>query len=153
MVFGELIRVFGVSQIGGVSRTKTFSVGQKLITAGLFSHVRNPLYLGNLFLSSGIVIFSNVSLLFTLLFIVLFFLQYIPIVYWEESNLKNIFGAEYEEYAQKVPRWLPLLVPKIIIRKNQKRNFWGALVSEKYTLFAAVTLYVLIWWRSGWLVI
>ncbi|MBT4088707.1 MAG: isoprenylcysteine carboxylmethyltransferase family protein, partial [Deltaproteobacteria bacterium] len=31
---GEMVRIFGVAHIGGVSRTKTYSTGQKLITSG-----------------------------------------------------------------------------------------------------------------------
>jgi protein-S-isoprenylcysteine O-methyltransferase Ste14 len=150
MILGECIRLIGVSYIGGVSRTKTYSTGQKLINGGPFSFVRNPLYLGNLFLSTGIIILANVNIFFVLAFVVFFFCQYIPIVLWEESNLKQIFGTEFEEYMQKVPRWIPALRPKTRSDNKVSPEFLASIRSEKNTLFAAIVLYLLILWRSGY---
>lgn len=151
MVLGEIVRVIGVSYIGGVSRTKTYSTGQKLITGGPFSHVRNPLYIGNFFLSVGIVVLSNVHLYFTLGFILMFMVQYIPIVNWEENNLRNVFGKEFDDYTAKVPRWFPSISSRIESDIAIKSDFKAAIKSEKNTLMAAVTLYVIVLWRSGWL--
>lgn len=150
MILGECIRLIGVSYIGGVSRTKTYSTGQKLINGGPFSFVRNPLYLGNLFLSTGIIILANVNIYFVFAFVVFFFSQYIPIVLWEESNLKQIFGTEFEEYMQKVPRWIPALRPKTRSDNKVSPEFLASIRSEKNTLFAAIVLYLLILWRSGY---
>ena len=150
MIVGECIRLIGVSYIGGVSRTKTYSTGQKLINSRPFSLVRNPLYLGNLFLSTGIIILANVSVYFVLAFIVFFFCQYIPIVLWEESNLKQIFGSEFEDYMQKVPRWIPALSSKTGSDNKVSPEIQAAIRSEKNTLFAAAVLYLLILWRSGY---
>ena len=41
------------------------------------------------------------------LFIALFAFQYHFIVLWEESNLREKFGAPYDEYCRTVPRWFP----------------------------------------------
>jgi protein-S-isoprenylcysteine O-methyltransferase Ste14 len=150
MVIGETIRIKGVSHIGGISRTKTYSTGQRLITSGLFSHVRNPLYIGNFFLSVGIVVVANVHLYFTLLFILFFFLQYVPIVNWEENNLKKVFGKEFEIYMSKVPRWLPSLSKKVESGEQVTSDYKSAFKSEKNTLLAAVLLYLIVLWRSGW---
>ncbi|MCG8336054.1 MAG: isoprenylcysteine carboxylmethyltransferase family protein [Proteobacteria bacterium] len=150
MLFGEIIRVKGVAHIGGVSRTKTYSTGRKLITSGLFSHVRNPLYIGNFFLSVGIVVVSNVHPYFTAFFIAFFFMQYIPIVNWEESNLKNVFGKEFEDYISKVPRWIPSFSDKIGNKEAVKPDYKKAIKSEKNTLVAIVILYIVVLWRSGW---
>ena len=149
LLIGELIRFTGVAYIGGVSRTRTFSTNQKLITGGIFSHVRNPLYIGNLLLSTGLIIFSNVHLYFTIGFVIFFFIQYIPMVRWEESNLKNVFGADFEEYCNKVPRWIPSLVPKMPASDKVTGEYLAAAKSEKSTVLAAVILYGLILWRSG----
>lgn len=149
MVCGETIRIKGVSHIGGVSRTKTYSTGQRLITSGLFSHVRNPLYIGNFFLSVGIVVLSNVHPYFTLTFILFFFLQYVPIVSWEENNLKRVFGQEFEVYMSRVPRWLPALTKKMDQGLKVEPDYKSAIKSEKNTLLAAVLLYLILLWRSG----
>jgi len=39
--------------------------------------------------------------------VVLFVVQYVPIVLWEESVLAEKFGPQYVAYCQQVPRWLP----------------------------------------------
>jgi protein-S-isoprenylcysteine O-methyltransferase Ste14 len=148
---GELIRIFGVAYIGGVSRTRTFSTGQKLITGGPFSHVRNPLYIGNLFLSGGLVIFANVGLYFNLVFFAFFFIQYIPIIHWEEINLREIFGKDFDAYTRKVPRWIPTLFSQYQDQEIIKGEYKTAIKSERSTLISAVFLYGLILWRSGWL--
>ena len=60
MIFGELIRIYGVAFIGSVSRTRnTETTGRELITGGPFALVRNPLYVGNLFLATGFAIYSG----------------------------------------------------------------------------------------------
>jgi len=150
MVLGELIRIIGVAHIGGVSRTKTYSTGQKLISSGPFSHVRNPLYIGNLFLSTGLTVVSNVAIFFPLAFIAIFFLQYTPIIKWEESNLRNVFGEDFDTYLKKVPRWIPRLTPGVDHTEKIKGEFKKAIVSEKNTLSAAIVVYLIILWRSGW---
>lgn len=151
IILGELIRIFGVAYIGGVSRTRTFSTGQKLITGGPFSHVRNPLYIGNLFLSGGLAIFANVGVVFNLVFFTFFFIQYIPIIHWEENNLRNNFGKDFDEYTQKVPRWIPALSPKYQDQEVIRGEYKAAIKSERSTLISAIVLYGLILWRSGWL--
>ncbi|MBU2647408.1 isoprenylcysteine carboxylmethyltransferase family protein [bacterium] len=149
-LFGEIIRILGVAHIGGVSRTKTYSTGRKIVTSGLFAHVRNPLYIGNFFLSVGMVIASNVHLYFTLGFIAFFFFQYIPIVHWEEQNLRKTFGRDFDDYIARVPRWIPTLFPKQKNKEKIKGDFKKAILSEKHTLLAAVALYLILLWRSGW---
>lgn len=151
ILLGEFIRIYGVAYIGGVSRTRTFSTGQKLITGGPFSHVRNPLYIGNLFLSGGLAIFANVGLYFNLVFFAFFFIQYIPVIHWEENNLREIFGKTFDDYSRKVPRWIPSLFSKIENQDIVQGEYKAALKSERNTLTSAIVLYVLILWRSGWL--
>lgn len=148
-VVGELIRIYGVAYIGGVSRTRTFSTGQNLITGGPFSHVRNPLYIGNLFLSAGLVVCANVHILFTAAFVLFFFIQYIPVVNWEENNLKGIFKEEFEEYTQKVPRWFPTITAQYPDQEKVQSDFAAALKSEKSTLTTTVLVYIAILWRCG----
>ncbi len=151
MLFGEFIRIKGVAHIGGISRTKTYSTGKKLITSGLFGHVRNPLYIGNFFLTVGIVVVANVHVLFTVVFIAFFFLQYIPIVRWEESNLGQVFGETFNEYLQTVPRWIPSLKRKTGIDEVVKPDYVAAIKSEKNTLAAAIALYLILLWRCNYL--
>jgi protein-S-isoprenylcysteine O-methyltransferase Ste14 len=77
-----------------------------LVTDGLFSHCRNPMYVGNILLVVGMSILSN-SLFAVLVMIPLFIFIYQAIVLAEENFLRNKFGAGFDDYCNKVNRWLP----------------------------------------------
>lgn len=104
---GEFIRalVMGLVNIqhGGKERTIYSS---DLITDGIFSHCRNPLYIGNILILSGLGVAAN-SLIFILVMVPLFIFFYQAIVLAEEDFLQKTFGAPYNEYRSKVNRWLP----------------------------------------------
>lgn len=154
VVLGELVRFYGVWHIGSISRTRTDAVGGQLISNGPFAIVRNPLYIGNLLICMGLVLFSG-AVWFLPLFLCLFFFQYHPIVLWEEENLLSKFGSEYREYLERVPRWFPDL--EVLLRQlasvnaqtyrllddEKKPDFVATLRSERNTLAAIVVLLVL----------
>ena len=78
----------------------------ELSTAGPYSVVRNPLYLGNLL---GIVGFGcAVEQPALAVFLGLVFALFYPaVVAKEETHLAKIFGERYAAYCAAVPRWLP----------------------------------------------
>lgn len=82
-----------------------------LVVRGLYHSVRNPMYvcvvlvlLGEaiFFQSQAILIEAGVFFLCTHLFVTLY----------EEPALRKQFGASYEDYVQKVGRWIPRLPDK-----------------------------------------
>jgi len=79
---------------------------KKLIVNGLYRYTRNPIYLGSLLIVLGFIAWSGSRLV--ILYFLFFTLAYnILIIFIEEPILRNMFGAEYEEYCKHVPRWLP----------------------------------------------
>lgn len=78
---------------------------KKLVIIGMYRFVRNPMYIGILFLLFGEAIFfkSFVLLGYTACVYCLF---QIFIIGFEEPMLKTKFGKEYEDYCKIVPRWL-----------------------------------------------
>lgn len=76
-----------------------------LVTDGLFAHVRNPLYGGNLLIIAGLLLVHNAPAVY-----VLgggwFLLTYIAIVAAEEAYLREKFPT-YADYCREVPRWWP----------------------------------------------
>mgnify|MGYP001275265373 FL=1 len=76
-----------------------------LVTTGIFSITRNPMYLG-LFLSilSTILFFGSWFGIIILMFFVWYInkFQIIP----EEEAMEKLFGNKYDEYRQNVRRWI-----------------------------------------------
>jgi len=79
-----------------------------LAATGPFRIVRNPIYL------AGIVLLTGVGLLYRSWHIkelvlpgVLFVYFHLAIVRVEEPALRRLFGANYDAYCRRVPRWLP----------------------------------------------
>ncbi len=81
---------------------------EDLVTEGIFSHCRNPMYVGNVLVLAGLGLVAN-SLWFMAVVIPLFLLFYHAIVAAEEAFLRKKFGADYDAYARDVPRWIPRL--------------------------------------------
>jgi protein-S-isoprenylcysteine O-methyltransferase Ste14 len=74
-----------------------------LITDGIFSHTRNPMYLGILFIYIAFISLS-ISLISVVLFILVFYV-YAKMVDYEESILEKTF-EDYKEYKKRVPKWI-----------------------------------------------
>ena len=85
----------------------------KLITTGVYSIVRNPVYSAFLFIFTGILLFTLNCILLILPFVFWAFLT-ILMKNTEEKWLKNEFGKEYEEYLKEVNRVIPWLRNKKI---------------------------------------
>lgn len=79
---------------------------RRLITAGPYALVRNPLYLGTLLISGGVALMSG-SWMVLAVSTALFWSGYAAIIRWEESRLDDQFGAVYREYFDTVPRLVP----------------------------------------------
>ena len=81
---------------------------EELVTTGIFSHCRNPLYVGNILMLLGVGILAN-SLVYVAIIMPLFLFIYQAIVLAEENFLRGKFGSAFDEYCSKVNRWLPSL--------------------------------------------
>jgi protein-S-isoprenylcysteine O-methyltransferase Ste14 len=77
----------------------------RLLCEGIYARTRNPRYLEFLALSFVYVAFANYTgtwVLYALTFPAIHL-----VVLLEERELRERFGAEYEEYCRRVPRYLP----------------------------------------------
>jgi len=107
LLAGESVRLGALRRIGGASRSIRIG-GTDLAVAGVYSLTRNPLYLGNALLSTGIAILSGIGWLPPLTLLLLA-VQYVPIIASEEEELARRFGEKYEVYRRRVPPFLPAL--------------------------------------------
>ncbi|MEE8335467.1 MAG: isoprenylcysteine carboxylmethyltransferase family protein [Candidatus Neomarinimicrobiota bacterium] len=108
VVVGESIRIWAVSYAGGETRTRTVGA-PALCSAGPFARVRNPLYVGNMMMYTGIVLIAGSPSLWSMLLITLifFYIQYSLIVSLEEETLLALFGDTYETYRENTPAIIP----------------------------------------------
>lgn len=137
-ILGEAIRFWGVSYIGPISRTRSRATGT-LKSDGPFSVVRNPLYVGNFFLTLGLVVISHIWVLVPV-YVFFFAFQYHYIVNWEEWNLRQKFGADFDAYCKEVPRW----VPRVTGYRSGEHDWPRALRSERNTLGAIVIIVMIL---------
>jgi len=142
-LLGEGLRLWAIGYSGEPTRGLQLDAPQ-LVTAGPYAHVRNPLYVGNLLNSLGVLIAS-------------FFPWDIPRILgiWlgvaglylflgnhEEKFLNRLFGAEYEEYRRQVPAWWPK--PRGYAKPN------GQFCPRRCLRFERTSL---VWWCLIWLVL
>ena len=100
-------RLSGSYRIRRAGGPPGMSQGQpdRLVTTGPYAVTRNPMYLGHLLFLTGLTVAtrSPVALAVTA-----------GLVHWfderarsDHQRLVAIFGEPYEQYAARVPRWLP----------------------------------------------
>lgn len=81
---------------------------EDLVTAGIYAHSRNPMYVGNILIAIGVgLIYGSVWMYFAV--IPFFIFTYLAIVAAEENYLFGKFGPQYLEYCNDVPRFIPNL--------------------------------------------
>ncbi len=76
-----------------------------LVTSGVFERTRNPMYVGLLFILTGWAVWlgSPTNLAMLVLFVVtLTQVQIKP----EEAAMRALFGQAFEDYCQRVRRWV-----------------------------------------------
>jgi protein-S-isoprenylcysteine O-methyltransferase Ste14 len=83
-----------------------FAAPERFVVRGSYRLVRNPMYVGVLALIVGqaLLLGRAVLLLWAGAAALLFHLF---VLLHEEPELRKRFGAEYEDYRQRVGRWLP----------------------------------------------
>lgn len=105
VLLGQIVRgmTIGLDYIirGGRNRRV---YAEDLVTTGIFSHCRNPLYVGNLLVLLGLGIAAN-SVYFVFIMMPIFMFFYQAIVLAEENFLRNKFGSGYDDYTNDVNRW------------------------------------------------
>jgi protein-S-isoprenylcysteine O-methyltransferase Ste14 len=79
---------------------------ESLATSGPYAWTRNPLYFGSLLLGAGFLLAaaSWIAALIAILYLALF---YPGVMRREEEELHAEYGAAFDEYAKRVPRFLP----------------------------------------------
>ncbi len=128
---GETLRLWANGYIGHM---KT----RRVISAGPYRRIRNPLYLGSSLIGLGICAVVG-SLWFALVAMGVLFVVYRRQMLSEERGLRQELGEEYERYRRSVPRygfaWRPYPYPQgewswqgIAASKEWKTVIWVTVV-------------------------
>lgn len=149
-VAAALLRTWGSAYLGqGVVRD-TAMHGDRMVAAGPYRHVRNPLYLGTFLHSFALALLTMPSgAAFMLVTVGLFELRLIGA---EESFLSERLGEAYGEYRMRVPRLVPSLRPQI--ESSGASPAWGtAALSEVYMWGVAISFGALGWMYNAVLIL
>jgi protein-S-isoprenylcysteine O-methyltransferase Ste14 len=93
---------FGLSNLAGESELRPAEKQTALVITGLHSRMRHPIYFAHLIMLAGWAVASGLAVNFALLAISA--LLTFPLMIWmEENELEQRFGATYRQYRQTVP--------------------------------------------------
>ncbi len=81
---------------------------ERLVVAGPYEYLRNPMYLSLLFTLLGFAILFDSFILLIAAFALIVIIHFL-VVLREEATLERRFGKEYADYKRNVPRWIPRL--------------------------------------------
>ena len=116
--------------------------GGTLLSDGPFRRTRNPLYLGTLLHTIGILLLMPpAGALFTIAAI---WVLQVRLALAEEPFLEQRFGQPYRNYLSRVPQFLPS--PKPLVPAGGARPHWlQAVLGESYFLGVVFTLIAFGW--------
>ena len=115
-IAGELIRCWAVGYSGVTTRGDHVEA-PKLVTAGPYAHVRNPLYVGNFVTALGFALaFTGKNSFGSKLALIGSSLAtmaavYATIIPHEEQFLRSQFGEAFDRYCERVPPLVPRAAP------------------------------------------
>ena len=79
----------------------------RLITQGVYRHIRHPLYASLLYFTWGVLL-KNLLLISILLALIASLALFLTAVYEEQENLRK-FGTEYADYMKGTKRFIPFV--------------------------------------------
>ncbi|MFX1257739.1 MAG: methyltransferase family protein [Promethearchaeota archaeon] len=110
IVFGFVFEILGIKELGMNFRIEFPKEDTELITNGIYRLMRNPIVFGIylLLLGSFFVLPTIISIFLLIINVITFNSKAKD----EEKFLSSRFGEEYENYRQKVGRYLPFSLKK-----------------------------------------
>lgn len=130
---GELVRFWAS---GFIRKNSALAIG------GPYRHTRNPLYVGNLLLGSGVIIAAANPWL-AAAYVLYYAVFYGATISHESRTLRRLFGAEFDRYCDRVPAFFPRLKPAPIEQGAESRpRFDPTLVRKNREARAALAVAV-----------
>ncbi|HEX4006161.1 MAG TPA: isoprenylcysteine carboxylmethyltransferase family protein [Acidobacteriaceae bacterium] len=137
-VAGAALRFWGTAYLGASIVHSGAIHADRVMAAGPYRHLRNPLYFGSmLFALSVSILMPPSGAVFFLVAIAVF---YFRLILSEEDFLARQIGAPYQEYRRRVPRVLPSPRPRVpapTVRPQWLQAFPGEILPIGYALCLA----------------
>ncbi len=128
--------------------------GRSIVTEGVYSTTRNPLYFFSFLGVIGVGLIYS-SLLVLLLLIVLFGIYYRQVISYEEEFLAKKFGTEYTDYLNSgVPRFFPnrkLFKSDEQVEVNYKVTLKTMIDASLFFVFAFIIVMMLALQNAGYI--
>lgn len=108
-MIGILLIIFGLYLWHGAvfhAKVDDGIINNKLVTTGVYTLVRNPIYSAFMLFCTGTLMISG-NLFFYPLFFFYWIFMTVLMKCTEEKWLKKLYGREYEEYCRRVNRCIP----------------------------------------------
>lgn len=123
----------GFAPRGTSGRNTRGQVAEVLNTSGMYSVVRNPLYLGNFIMWLGLALFLKIWWVI-LIVILAFTLFYERIIFAEEKFLREKFVAAFTDWASITPA----IIPQFKNWRPPELSFsWKSALAREYSSFFA----------------
>jgi protein-S-isoprenylcysteine O-methyltransferase Ste14 len=166
VIVGALIRTWASAYLHAEVVYAAKVNADSLVADGPYRLVRNPLYLGNIFMILGMgAMMSRLGFLVALVAMIVFCYR---LILREEAELRSNQGEQYEIYQRAVPRLFPSLWPRTASAGRQARWgagfeaemwFWGfaasvggyAITLKLWVFFAILGASLTWFWLASWL--
>ncbi len=109
-VGGRVRREFSLGRLAGLPEVNPERSSGGVVRTGIYARVRHPRYLGLMLTFAGFAFLTGATGYFLLAFLTVLLYQVVAPL--EERVLREQYGAQYEEYARAVPRFVPRLLRK-----------------------------------------
>ena len=126
---------------GTSGRNTAKQVADHLNTKGIYSVVRHPLYLANYLIWAGLLVYTMNIFAFIIVSLV-YWIYYERIMMAEEAFLRGKYGDEFEEWASKVPAF----IPKWSLYEGGMLQFsWKTFIRREYaTIMSTIFTYTVL---------
>ena len=101
----DVVSVVAFRRAGTTVNPMKPDTSSSLVASGIYTRTRNPMYLGLLLILLGWAIYLSNAMAFLLLPGFIWYINRFQIEP-EEKALASRFGAKFDSYASRVPRWL-----------------------------------------------
>ena len=137
------LRIWGTAYLDpGIVHAANMNAG-KVMASGPYRYVRNPLYLGVIFMVAAMAFAMPVSgAVFALILVTFFDLR---LVLGEEKFLSAKLGEPYQAYLQSVPRFIPRL--RTTLPAGPRSTGWLRSIFAELTPIGVFLITAILWWR------